>query len=99
MNRGDILLEQVEIGSNIVPKLIEKGQIILQLYSTKPREHKNIYNSAMATCDVPASKGGILQSSCIIQINNHLCCWYKRWPFSSKGMSDGNDLDKITTLI
>jgi hypothetical protein len=55
-------------------KLIEKGETILQLYSTKPREHRSTYNNVMATCDTPPLKSNILQSSFIVQINNNLCC-------------------------
>jgi hypothetical protein len=61
------MLEQVEIGGNIVAELIEKGAATLQLRSTKPHKKKSACNNAMATCDVPPSKGGILRSSCIVQ--------------------------------
>jgi hypothetical protein len=54
------MLEQIEIGSNIVAELIEKGAATLQLRSTKPRKNKSACSNAIATCDVPPSKGGIL---------------------------------------
>jgi hypothetical protein len=67
------MLEQVEIGGNIVAELIEKGAATLQLCSTKPCKNKSACSNAMATCNVPPSKAGILQSSCIVQTSNHLC--------------------------
>jgi len=51
-----MLLEHVEIGRNIVVKLIEKGVTTLQLRCAKPREHESTCSSAMVTCDVPLSK-------------------------------------------
>jgi hypothetical protein len=54
------MLEQVEIGGNIVTELIEKGVATLQLRSTKPRKNKTACSNTMATCDVPPSKGSIL---------------------------------------
>jgi hypothetical protein len=71
------MLEQVEIGGNIVAELIKKGTTTLQLYSTKPRKNKSACSNAMATCDMRPSKGSVLQSSCIVQTSNHLChCFY-----------------------
>ncbi len=56
-------------------ELIEMGVATLQLCSTKPPEHESACSSAMATCDVPPSKGGILWSFCTVQTGNHLCHW------------------------
>jgi hypothetical protein len=70
-----ILLEQVEIGSNIVVKLIEKGATTLQLRSTKPHEHESTCSGTMVTCDMPLSKGNILWSFCIKETNK---CLYRR---------------------
>jgi hypothetical protein len=67
------MLEQFEIGGNIVAELIEKGVATLQLHSTKPRKNKSACSNAMVTCDMPPSKGDILWSSCIVQTRNHFC--------------------------
>jgi hypothetical protein len=67
------MLEQVKIGGNIVVEFIKKGAATLQLSSAKPCKHGSDCSNTMATCDVPLSKGGILWSSCIVQIGNHLC--------------------------
>jgi hypothetical protein len=67
------MLEQGENGGNIVAELIEKEAATLQLCSTKPGQNKSACSNAMATCDVPPSKGSILRSSYIVQTSNHLC--------------------------
>ncbi len=57
------MLEEVEIGGNIMPKLIKKEATTLQLYFANPCKHGNACNSAMATCVMPLLKGGIMGSS------------------------------------
>jgi hypothetical protein len=54
----------------------------------------------MATCDVPLLKCDILWSSCIVQIDKVIIVVDRKGGFFFLiGTADGDDLDKITTLI